>query len=142
MRISYRVSAISLLVAIAILIAGELLLPNLPPATRVTPATEPGVVSFDPCFMWRQVPWIERLSSLAWLGSLIVLVVCGLGNHRARWSATVNLITLTLNTYYEYAWTSSACLTTQDMVLWSIWFAGLVAVCFQHIFSLRRSIQN
>jgi hypothetical protein len=44
-----------------------------------------------------------------WLGSFIALMLYGLGNRRARWLAAVNLITLSLNTYYQYGWTSLSC---------------------------------
>jgi len=77
-----------------------------------------------------------------WFGSFVALIVYGLGNRRARWWASVNMVTLTLNVYYQYAWTSLSCYTTQDVVLWSIWFAALAAVCLQHVFNLQSSIQN
>lgn len=84
--------------------------------------------------MWRQVPWTERLSTIAWFGSFIVLMLYGLGNRRARWWASVNLVILALSIHNQYAWKSSSCYTTQDLVLWSIWVAALALVCLQHIF--------
>ena len=137
MRIGYRAPAIALLVTLGALVAIGLLLPNLPSPTPES-STAPGTVSFDPCLMWRQVPWSERLSALVWLGSFVVLMLYAIGNSRARWWAGVNLITLALNIHYQYAWTSSSCYTTQDVALSSIWVAALALICLQHIFSERR----
>lgn len=141
MRISYRASAAALLIALTILIAIGLLAPSSPRQAAVSPTTKPGTVYFDPCFMWRQVPWNERLAGLVWLGSLIALKLYGLGNRRARLAGSINLVTLVLNIYYKHAWASSSCYSTRDVVLWSIWFAALALVCLQHIF-VAPSIRN
>jgi len=135
MRISYRASAISLLITLTILIAIES--PMLSP-----PVAEPIRVCFDPRFMWRQVRWTEWLSVIVWLGSLIVLLLFGLGNHRARWSAIVNLITLAQNIRYQYWWILSSCSTPLDIVARSTCVVAIAIVCLQHILNGQPPIQN
>ena len=135
MRLGYRASAISLLVILTILIAFDSLMPS-------PPVTEPIRVCFDPRFMWRQVPWPERLSAIVWLGSFIALMLFGLGNRRARWSAIANLITLALNIRYQYWWIVSSCSTPLDIVARSICIIAIALVCLQHIFNGRQPIQN
>ena len=135
MKLSYRLTSGVVLVILLLGVTIGSLAPS--PLPQVSPPTsEQGAVGFDPCGMWRQIPPIERLSVLLFLGSLLVLMVQGLRNREApRWLALGNLITLGLLAKYEW-WQVSHCYTKLDIGTCFVSVSALVLMCLHRI--LRR----
>jgi hypothetical protein len=75
MRISYRVvSCVVLTTFLSLYVIGLLFDKALVPAATVA---EPGVVQFNVCTMWEQIPATVRLSTIASFVTALILLVQG-----------------------------------------------------------------
>ncbi len=94
MRFSYRLTSVLVIAIYVIWAASEALLNSSP--TRVLKENlETGVIQFDSCLMWEQIPAAVRISNLLWFGSLLALLVQGMRNRSApRWLAIACLMAL------------------------------------------------
>ena len=136
MSISYRITSAFVAITYAIVVASE----SLSTSSRVPAireSVESGVVRFDPCQMWDQIPATVRASTIAFLGSFLVLFVQGLRNRSApRWLAIACLVALVPMVNYQL-WTVQRCYTKVEALGFWMCISALVLMCLHQIFGRR-----
>ena len=132
MKISYRISSIGFLLGfIVIPIALSMLPQTAPPPVSNRVFHAEGVVSFDPCSMWRQVSAMERLTGIVWFAIMVVVVVKGLLNQvAARWVAILCLLAFGRIMLYSFEFYKNC----GNQNFSEPWFCfGVTMICLHHI---------
>ena len=132
MKISYRISSVGFLLGFIVIPIGLSMLPQTaPPPVSIPVVQAEGVVSFDPCNMWRQVPVMERLTVITWLVTMLVVVVKGLLNRAApRWIAIICLLAFGRMMLYWFEFYTNC----GNQNLSEPWFClGVTMICLHHI---------
>lgn len=131
MRISYRAVSSVVVSILVLLLTMEFLLDKLRvPATTVG---ETGIVQFDTCVMWEQIPASVRLSTFVWCGSFLVLLIQGLRNRSAPWwLAVMCLVALGSMLSHDY-WRLQHCYTKLGIAGFWIWTSAVSLMCLHQI---------
>jgi uncharacterized membrane protein YhaH (DUF805 family) len=132
MRISYRVvSAVVLATFLSLYVIGLLFDKALVPAAKVA---EPGVVQFNVCNMWEQIPATVRLSTIVSFVTTLILLVQGLRNRSVpRWLAALCLVAPFPSINHEY-WQRQECYTKFGATLFWICVFAVGLMCLHQIF--------
>lgn len=130
MRISYRVSSISVL----LIFAGMFLLPeSLMVRPRALKSFANGAVSFDPCMMWARIGWLIRVSAFVWLATFLSLFAQGIRNRTVpRVVAIVSLTAFCLGPFNQL-WRIQYCEANLTIVVFSVWIMAVGLMCIHHI---------
>jgi hypothetical protein len=127
MAFSYRWTSGALLAFIPVAAVVKQLSPRswyAPPA--------PNVGTWDPCFLWEQIPQSVRIASLWFFAALVVVSVQGLRNRAApRWLAAGALPALAVAEHERYRFLN--CYGRVDKALFAGYTALIVVMFLHHV---------
>jgi uncharacterized membrane protein YhaH (DUF805 family) len=132
MRASYRTVSSIVATIFVLVFAIEFLFDKaLVPAKTVA---EPGVVQFNVCTMWEQIPATVRLSTIVSFVTTFVLLVQGLRNRSVpRWLAALCLVAPFPSINHDY-WQRQECYTKFSATLFWICIFAVAVMCLHQIF--------
>jgi hypothetical protein len=129
MRVQYRYSSGAVLLIIVMPLASALL------PIEALHRTESNSTSgtWNPCFMWEQVPPLVRISVLVYAVAFIVHLIQGLRNRAApRWLGIAGLVSLAV-TARSQLWRVMGCYSGFDKIAFFLYIAFLGLMFLHHV---------
>jgi len=127
MHSRYRITSLAALAATALLCLSGLL-----PGPRRP-------VSFDPCMLWVQVPFLVKLATALLFYAFLVFLLQGIRNRPGpRWLAVVGLCSL-LVLAHDRLWWWQSCSTPSHIAIDCLWGAAMSTMLLHHALQPRRA---
>ena len=136
MRVPYRISSVGVLVAAGVLFASVLI-----PGGEADQTTT-RLVTWNPCFMWEQVPTLFRMAALLVSGAFLTHLVQGFGNRPAPWWLSIAGLLSIIPAAYRQLWWLTRCSTTFQVVGYYIWLGAIAAMFIHHAIQRQPAIRT